>query len=175
MRHLITAIMAMLLAFINVNAQIELNPVTYEDDLITYLTAFQAEAKKTMVLAKKDQQFIEQYQYLVAEYNGFINAYITQLILMKPKAALGDFREKNQYQWVQNSDELKKIYNAYDILMSNQQKGLTEVTAVAGVLISIGDTVIGLLNEAHSRRDAQRTNIIKMLESLKLEPVELKK
>ncbi|GEM_PF-3947303 len=153
---------------------------TSDLNLIKYLNRVnimaEGEALKNYCNCKSKDEFINAYQDLRSAYNGFVNSYMVELYSKKSKKALGDFREKNTLDWV--GEDLKKghlkiIQQALEKLETscvdrNEKEGFLPVSATVGELTGLANTIIGLFNSARERRDTQRSDIIKIMDSLKM-------
>ncbi len=148
----------------------------FEGNLIEFLTEVQQTAEGQVLIkycdCKDSKELINAYYNLRTTHNRFINYYVTELTLMKVKSALSDFKTKNTTNWVRSSAEMKSIYQylaEFSKLECEDEQEIALATAISVAEITgLANTVIGFINKSRDRKDTQRTNLLKILESLKL-------
>lgn len=164
----------------NLKAQEHLDPNNYEGDLISYLTEVNLWMENQMLLnscaCAQNEDFLTEYQNVRSAYNSWINSQLMYLGLLSPRKAVKAFEKMKRKERMKVTPELFDAYRALERFSGIEVSSCSDQGLIPGIvtvaeLISVANTVVGILSETKKRREAQQLLIIQTLESFKLPPI----
>lgn len=169
----------LLLMLFSIAGKGQIDPKNYQGDLIGYLTEVNLYTEAYMRInycqCKKDKAIINSYRDVQLACNRFLNSYITELTLEKSKKAMQNFKERNNSNWVNTSQDMQEISSALTKLSGTSCVGavpkfLPEAITVAE-FTGLINSLLGLIKDSKARKDAQKASMIKILGELKIPSV----
>ena len=124
----------------------------------------------------KNEDFLTEYQNVRSAYNSWINSQLMYLGLLSPRKAVSAFEDMKRKERMKVTPELFEAHRALErfsgigIASCREQSIFPGIVTVAE-LVSVANTVVGILSETKKRREAQKLLIIQTLEGFKLPPV----
>ncbi|GHA35202.1 hypothetical protein GCM10007103_15940 [Salinimicrobium marinum] len=164
----------------NLKAQEHLDPNSYNGDLISYLTEVNLWMENQMLLnscrCAENEDFLTEYQNVRSAYNSWINSQLMHLGLLKPRKAVNAFEDMKRNGRMKVTPELFEAHRALERFYGFGVSSCREQSIIPGIvtvaeLVSVANTVVGILSETQKRREAQKLLIIQTLEDFKLPPV----
>ncbi|NMH88234.1 hypothetical protein [Flavivirga algicola] len=153
----------------------------YNGSLIEYLTEANLNIETKMITeycnCSDKKSLVILYQETAIGFNTILNRYISELTLLRSKKAIKKFNIINSNNWLRTDPFIKSASKALAKFQrfsgcDSNRRGFLPSSVAISEIAGIADTIIGLINSAKERKDVQKEQLIKILETLKIPSIQ---